>query len=153
MTRLTDKVQHAVEEARILVVGTTVLIGFDYRSVFEQGFDKLPKLSQHLRLVNLSILLLTLTLLLLPAAYHNLPASSKNLHLVCLGFDALAIVLLIAPAAYHRIVHEGEDIEDVHRFASRMILAAMVPLALGLAGDLFIVTRKVTDSVSIAGIV
>jgi hypothetical protein len=32
-----------------------------------------------------------------------------------------------------------------------MILAAMVPLALGLAGDLFIVVRKITDSVSLAG--
>jgi len=283
MTKLADKVQHAVQEARILVVGTTVLIGFDYRGVFEKGFEQLPKLSQQLKLLDLGLLLLALALLLWPSAYHNLvdggedtrrfhafatgvmdwallplalgislnlclafdrvyghgvgalagvvaalvalyfwygleyqsrsktrsdpmearrqaegerkeeaqgtpvskkmdhvleevrsvlpgvqallgfqlaamlvqgfgalPPSSKHLHLLSLGLNALAIVLLMAPAAYHRIVCEGEDTEQVHRFASRMILAAMVPLALGLAGDLFVVVRKITDSISFA---
>ena len=88
---------------------------------------------------------------MLAEGFDKLPASSKHLHLACLALNSLAIVLLMSPTAYHRIVGRGEDTEQVHRFASRMIVAAMVPLALGLAGDLFIVVRKVTGSAPLAG--
>jgi hypothetical protein len=63
---------------------------------------------------------------------------------------ALSVVLLMTPAAYHRIVERGEETNHFHRFASRVLLAAMVPLALGLSGDFFIVTRKVTESTALA---
>jgi hypothetical protein len=59
---------------------------------------------------------------------------------------AVAIVLLMAPAAYHRIVEEGEESEHFHRVASRMLIAAMIPLAAGICGDLFVVARKITES-------
>jgi hypothetical protein len=63
---------------------------------------------------------------------------------------ALCTVLLIAPAAYHRIVCHGEDSEDLLHFASLIILAAMVPLAVGLATDFLIVTWMVTRSMPVA---
>ena len=59
-------------------------------------------------------------------------------------------MLLIAPAAYHRLVEHGEDSERFHRVASGLLLAALVPLALGIAGDLLVVVRKVTTSVPTA---
>jgi len=63
---------------------------------------------------------------------------------------ALSIILLMTPAAYHRIVDEGEDTDRFHRFASRIMLAAMIPLAIGISGDFFVVLRKVTGSLSFA---
>ena len=287
MAKLQDKVQNALQESRILVLGAQVIIGFQFRSTFESGFEKLPPITQHLILGGLVVMLIGLALLLLTAAYHRiveegrdsrelhrfisrvmfwalfpfaiglgidlymatekivgpigavaagvlvfglalifwyglefwqkmgreprieekkemsreederedeqegdeqeitnkikhvllesrmvlpgaqalfgfqlatilvegfekLPASSKYVHLASLSLIALAIILLIAPAAYHRIVEEGEETEHFHRVASRLILASMVPLALGICGDLFVVVRKVTESVTAA---
>ena len=56
----------------------------------------------------------------------------------------------MAVAAYHRIVEQGNDTEHFHDFASRMVLAAMVPLALGITGDFYVVTAKVTGSAEMA---
>jgi hypothetical protein len=280
MTQLKHKVNHALDEGRILILGTQVLIGAQFELVFQSGFDKLPATSRYLILATFVPLLLGLALLLLITPYHHLvedagvtarfhrfvnrtlglalfplagalglqlyvvtakltgplggglvggggflaalfawygwellrrrqdrartprrnstmsehsrepraeavsldekirqvltearlvlpgaqallafgfaitltdsfdrlPALSRYLHLLSLGLISLCVILLIAPAAYHRIVEDGEDTERLHRFASRAILAALVPLGLALALDLYIVIQKVTDS-------
>ena len=58
----------------------------------------------------------------------------------------VAIVLLIAPAAYHRLAEGGEDTEHFHTVASYLLVAAIAVLAPGMAGDLYVVLRKVTGS-------
>ena len=281
MASLKDRVQNALDEGRMLILGSQVLLGFQFRSVLEPGFEKLPGHSQYLKLTGLVLMLVAVALLMWPASYHRvvaqgedtedvhdftssvmdwallpfalglafdlfvatqkvtgqntaiisgiaggavalffwygfpyirrgalaprieeeqemgeqkqesdsskvkdkikhvltearmvlpgaqallgfqfttflmeafekLPASSKQIHLASLALVALSIVLLMAPAAYHRIVEQGQETEHFHRFASRMLLAAMFPLSLGMCGDLFVVARKVTDSVAFA---
>ncbi len=56
----------------------------------------------------------------------------------------------MTPAARHRLVEGGEDTEAFHRFASRLLLAAMVPFALGIAAEFAVVVRRITDSVALA---
>ena len=291
MAKINDKVENALNEARMLVLGAQVLVGFQFRSVFEPGFDKLPLPSQLLKLAGLGLMLVAVALIISPAAYHRLvergedtqeihrytskvmswallpfsfglgidlfvatekvfgwkagaaaglfgallaasfwyllefymrreradeiaaakkeeremseekggeqgqgqdkqqeekkkltdkikhvltecrvvlpgsqallgfqfisilteafdklPPLSKYIHLASLGLNALAIVLLITPAAYHRLVEEGEETEHFHRFASKILVAALVPLALALASDLYVVVQKVTES-------
>ena len=282
MTKIKDKVKNALDEARMLVLGAQVLVGFQFRSVFEKAFDSLPFVSQALKLAGLGLMLVAIGLLISPSSYHRLveggedtheihrytskmmgwallpfslgigidlyvatqkivgwkagvaagllgtlvaasfwyglefymrreradeigelkkesemedekgggqdkgtklsdkikhaltecrvvlpgsqallgfqfivilsesfdklPDASKYVHLACLGLNALTIVLLMTPAAYHRIVERGEETEHFHRFASKMLVAALVPLALGLAGDVYVVVQKVTDS-------
>jgi len=82
----------------------------------------------------------------LAQGFAQLPAGAKYVHLFSIMMSALTIVLLMTPAAYHRIVERGEETEQFHRFASRFVVAAMVPLALGLSGDVYVVVRRVTDS-------
>lgn len=82
----------------------------------------------------------------LSEAFASLPGSSKIAHLTALLFVTLSIVLLIAPAAYHRIVEEGENSEHFVSFAGKVITAAMVPLALGISLDFFVVARKIAGS-------
>jgi DMSO reductase anchor subunit len=282
LAKLQDKVQNALQEGRILVLGAQVLVGFQFRSTFEKGFEKLPELTQYIKLGGLVLLLVALALLLWNAAYHRiveegedtkelhrfvsrvmgaallpfafglgidmyvafekvagqtlgivagvaagavalffwygfelwrklgrkprieekkemseeqnkqeegeqkttnkikhvllesrmvlpgaqallgfqfanmltegfdeLPDSSKVIHLVSLVLVAFTIVLLIAPAAYHRIVEQGEETDHFHRVASRLVVASMIPLALGICGDLYVVARKVTESVTV----
>ena len=282
MAKLKDKVENALNEARMLVLGAQVLVGFQFRSVFEPGFDQLPLPSQLLKLLALGLLLVAVALIISPAAYHRLvergedtheihrytsklmafallpfslglgldlyvavqkivgwktgvavglfgtllaasfwyglgfymrrerkgeieaakgesemteerggrqnekqkltdkikhvltecrvvlpgsqallgfqfisiltesfdklPALSKYIHLASLGLNALVIVLLITPAAYHRLVEQGEETEHFHRFASKIVIAALVPLALSLAGEVYVVVQKVSDS-------
>ena len=74
------------------------------------------------------------------------------MHLVSLACVALSILLLITPAAYHRIVEQGEETAHFHKVASGFLVAATVPLALGLSGDAFVVVRKVLGSTT-AGLV
>jgi hypothetical protein len=262
---LRAKVKNALDEARILVLGTQVLLGFQYRAFFEPAFDRLPRMNQDLELVGLVLLLGVMGLLLVPAARHRLvergedtpalhrftmkvmgaalvpfaaalgldlfqagwtrgprvgvalglatfavaiafwfgialvfghrpprpekggemkledkivqvltearvvlpgaqallgfqlamtfmegydrlPDSSKDVHLVSICAIALTVVFLMATPAYHRIVEGGEDTQRFHRFASWMVMAAMVTLPLGFAGELWIVVRKQTGS-------
>ena len=89
---------------------------------------------------------------MLVEGFDKLPGSSRYVHLLSLALMVLAVVLLMAPAAYHRIVEEGQDTEHFHRVASRLLIASMIPLALGICGELFVVVRKVTESVT-AGLI
>jgi hypothetical protein len=83
---------------------------------------------------------------LLMESFEKLPQSSKYVHFTSLCLVALAVILLMTPAAYHRLVDRGEDTEHFHRFASRTLLASMIPLALGITGDFYVVARKITQS-------
>jgi hypothetical protein len=282
MAKLKDKIKTTLDEGRMLILGSQVLLGVQFRSVFETGFEKLPRHAQYVKLGGLGLMLLAVTLLILPGAYHQivddgedtprlqrfatavmsiallpfalglgtdfyvaveslfgrtqgiaagvaaslvalffwygleavrrhehptdakedamsddgegekeqgtkvktkiehalteirvvlpgaqallgfgfmtflmesfekLPDSSKYVHLASLSLIALAVVLMMTPAAYHRLVERGEPTEHFHRFASRALLASMVPLALGISGDFFVVARKVTESVGLA---
>ena len=72
MAKLKDKIQNALDESRMLVLGSQVLLGFQYRSAFEPGFEKLPVLTQYLKMGGLCLLLVALGLLLSPAAHHRI---------------------------------------------------------------------------------
>jgi hypothetical protein len=282
VAKLKDKIQNALDEARMLVLGSQVLLGFQFRSFFEPGFARLPPSSQYLKACALGLMLVAVGLLLTPGAYHRivergedthalhrfatalmdyallpfaaalgmdvyvafgptlgrgvavaagaasgalalviwyvwtlkrkaergpeireeqemsrredekdggagltnkikhaltearvvlpgaqallgfqfvttlmeafekLPLSSRYVHLASLTMVALSVVLLMTPAAYHRIVERGEETEHFHGVASRLLIAAMVPLALGVSGDFFVVVRKITESTTSA---
>jgi FtsH-binding integral membrane protein len=83
---------------------------------------------------------------MLTEAFDKLPASMKYLHLASLFAIAISTMLLMAPAAFHRLADRGDNTERLHTFASAMVLAAMFFLALGIAGDLYIVAQMITKS-------
>jgi hypothetical protein len=78
--------------------------------------------------------------------FDRLPRSSQMIHFGSLLATTMTIVLLIAPAAYHRLVEGGQNTERFHKVASAFLLAALVFLAPGMAGDLLVVIRKITGS-------
>ena len=82
--------------------------------------------------------------------FEQLPRSWQLIHFASLVATTISTVLLIAPAAYHRIHEAGEDTEHFHKIAGRLMLAALVFLAPGMAGDLFVVISKVTQSPALA---
>jgi len=271
------KIENALNEARMLVLGTQVLLGFQLRSIFESGFERLDRTAQLAALVGLVLLAVTLVLLLATVAFNQivergeaterlhdfatrvsglalvpfavalgvecyvgtwrvlggasaafgatvggtalfmwfglevahrarhgphpseeksmekdtaetklsekikhvlleavvvlpgaqallgfqliatlmlgfdeLPAWAQGVHVGSLAFVTVATILLMTPAAYHRLVEVGENSEHFHTLASRMVLAAMACLPIGVCGDVFVVVVKVTGVFSVA---
>jgi len=274
VSALAQRLKHGLNEARILILGVQVLLGFHLRAPLEPGYERLSPVAHGLKLGGLILLLVAVALLMAPAAYHRivdaghasgrvhrfatwtmavalvpiglalagdfyvalegaagaatsalaagglaataaglwyalplslrgpgprraaegqerevtpleqrveqvlteirmvlpgvqallgfgfaatlmdafprLPGASQALHLAGVACVALATILLMTPAARHRLVEGGEDTEAFHRFASRLLLAAMVPFALGVAAEFAVVVRRITDSVALA---
>jgi len=84
--------------------------------------------------------------IVLTRSFDDLSEVARAVHAVSLCLVALAVILLMAPAAYHRIVFGGQESEGMHRVGSLMLTAATLPLAGGLAGDLYVVIGKITQS-------
>jgi hypothetical protein len=79
-------------------------------------------------------------------SFADLPVVSMIMHATSLVLVTLTVVLLMAPAAYHRIVYAGEASVDMYRVGSALVTSATIPLALGLAGDMYVVMTKITAS-------
>jgi hypothetical protein len=56
-------------------------------------------------------------------------------------------MLLIAPAAFHRIAEDGQRTRRFYRYASGMVQASLLPLAVGIGADFYVVVAKVSGSV------
>jgi hypothetical protein len=118
-TPLSDKIKQILTEGRIVLPGAQALLGFQLSAFLTDGFDKLPR-------------------------------ESQVLHLIALSLVALTAIFLMTPPAYHRIVEKGEDTERFHKLASRFVMAAMIPLALGITTDFYVVLNKVTKAPVVA---
>lgn len=72
MTKLNKKIKTALDESRILVLGTQILLGFQYRAFFENTFDSMTMPARYLLLAGLIVLLIAIALILLPGSYHRI---------------------------------------------------------------------------------
>jgi hypothetical protein len=83
--------------------------------------------------------------ILLTQGFEDLSEPSKIVHTVALCCVALTVILLMTPASVHRIGFGGENTETFLRIGSRLIIAAAVPLAAGIAGDIYVAVAKALD--------
>lgn len=86
----------------------------------------------------------------LTKAYNELPALFKYIHCAALCAVALAVILLMTPAAVHRLGFQGEDDPEFFNLGSRLVIAASIPLAIGISADIAVVFFKTTDDTAIA---
>jgi hypothetical protein len=86
----------------------------------------------------------------LTETFEKLPATAKAVHTASLFLIALAMILLMSPAPYHRLAERGENTERFEKIGERFILGALVPLALGLAGDFYVVLEQVSGGPALA---
>jgi Family of unknown function (DUF6328) len=84
--------------------------------------------------------------ILLTKAFDQLPPSAHAVHVAALALVALTVILLMTPAAVHRITFGGEDSERFHTIGTCFIVAAAVPLGLGISLELFVALVRVTQS-------
>ena len=119
---LNDAATHVLEECRTVVPGMQALFGFQLIAVFS------------------------------PAFKQDLTEADRVIHLVALLFVTIAIALVMAPAALHR---QSEPMSVSRRFinlSSRLLMSSMVPLAVGICLDVYVVVRVIlgTSNAAIA---
>lgn len=83
-------------------------------------------------------------------AFNELPDLFKYVHWAALCAVALAVILLMTPAALHRLSFQGEDDPEFFSIGSRLVIAASIPLAIGISGDVAVVFFKTTGDTAIA---
>lgn len=127
MADLNSKVKSAIDEARILVLGSQVLLGFQYRGFFEPRFEKLGAVDRHLKFAALLLLLVTLLLVMLPAARHRIVELGENTRGM-LRFTVRCLELALLPLA----VAMGLDFA----LAGAMVLGATAGIGIGCAVSL-----------------
>src|SRR5207249_8282778 len=80
MSKLKDRIENALDENRMLVLVVQVLIGFQFKGVYESGFDRLPLFSHRLKLISFALFFITLALLLMTATYHRIVERGQDTH-------------------------------------------------------------------------
>lgn len=69
---LKDGMRNVIEEARMVLPGIQALFGFQTMAVFNQRFAEMPLGVEQAYLVALGLLIVSIGLLMTPAAYHRL---------------------------------------------------------------------------------
>jgi magnesium-transporting ATPase (P-type) len=87
---------------------------------------------------------------MLTHAFDELPFDAKITHAAGLCAVAIAMILLMTPAALHREAFGGNDSETFLRLGSRFVIAASLPLALGIAADVYVVFLTITHAVALS---
>ena len=72
---------------------------------------------------------------------EKLTAAEQRLHLGAIGLTAIAIGLIMAPAAVHRQTSPREVTDSFIRLSTRLLLLSMLPLALSICVEFFLVAR------------
>jgi len=69
--KISNKVKIALDEARMLILGAQVLVGFQFRGVFQNLYEQLPASTCYLNGLALLLMILTVALLIVPGTYHR----------------------------------------------------------------------------------
>src|ERR687885_412952 len=77
-TPLPSRLKQGLNEARILVLGAQILLGFQFRAFLQPGFEGLPASAQYAKLGGLGLLLIALALVISPAPFHRLAERGED---------------------------------------------------------------------------
>src|SRR5215813_9804542 len=111
---LTKAAEYLLEECRMILPGIQALFGFQLISVFNQSFTQ------------------------------KLSPGEQRLHLLAIILIVIAIALVMTPAAYHRETGGKEITETFLNVSTRLVVVSMIPLALGICIDFYLVARIIT---------
>lgn len=100
----------------MVLPGIQALFGFQLIAVFNQTFD------------------------------DKLGYAEQCLHFAALALSALAIALVMTPAAYHRQTGSDQVTETFIRISSRLMLWSMLPLAVSICLDFYLIARIILES-------
>jgi len=71
------KFKMALDETRMLMLGSQILFGFEFNAVFQQSFEQLPTSSRWIDGTGLSLMVLAVALLIAPGTQHRLTCDGQ----------------------------------------------------------------------------
>lgn len=77
-TPISDKIRHALTEARMVLPGAQALLGFGTISVLMDAFDRLPGALKAVQVTGLGFVAIAIILLMTPAAYHRIAEDGRS---------------------------------------------------------------------------
>jgi len=113
---LTKAAEYLLDECRMVLPGIQALFGFQLIAVFNSGFGE------------------------------KLTVPEQRLHLLATALAVAAVAVIMTPAALHR--HKGpRQVTDIFvRVSNRLLLWTMMPLALSISLDFYLVGRIIVGS-------
>jgi DMSO reductase anchor subunit len=114
--KLSQAASFLLDECRMVLPGIQALFGFQLIAVFNQRFAE------------------------------DLEPFDQRLHFLSIALVAISVAVVMSPAAYHRMTGVTQVTQRFLRNSSRLLVASMLPLALGLCLDFYVVGRLVFDS-------
>ena len=83
--------------------------------------------------------------------FARMPVEARVVHFAALACVTLSVLLLLSSAAIHRVAFGGADDPRFLRIGSFVVTLALMPLALGIALDMYVAAVKVfgTDAIAI----
>jgi hypothetical protein len=113
---LSKAAEYLLDECRMVLPGIQALFGFQLIAVFNSSFTE------------------------------KLNRGEQQFHLLAIAMIAIAIAIIMTPAALHR--HKGpyEVTESFVRASSRLLVMSMLPLALGISIDFFLICRIIVGA-------
>ena len=84
--------------------------------------------------------------------FSQLAPAEQHIHFASLCAVTLSVMLLITPAAVHRMTFGGQDVLRFHQIGSTVVTLALIPLALGIAGDFYLAATRIVESRAISAI-
>src|SRR5437867_6193926 len=112
---LSDAAEHLLDEARMVLPGMQALFGFQLIAVFSPGFSEM------------------------------LDDTGQQLHLAAISLVVIAVAIIMTPAAYHRLTGPRDVTESFIELSTRLLLLSMLPLALGICIDFYLVASVIID--------
>ena len=106
---LSQAAQLLLDECRMVLPGIQALLGFQLIVVFSPGFDE------------------------------KLGMTEQRLHLAAIAMVAAAVAIIMAPAAYNRQTGLRDVTEVFVRVCTRLLHISMVPLAVGICLDFYLI--------------
>ena len=117
---LNDAATHLLEECRMVLPGMQALFGFQLIAVFNTTFDE------------------------------RLSSGERLIHLTAIVLVTIAIALVMTPAALHRRTEPHAVSRRFIRISSRLLMASMTPLAVGICLDMYLVSRLIVGTRAVA---
>jgi len=117
---LSKAAEYLLDECRMVLPGIQALFGFQLIAVFNMGFDE------------------------------KLTPSERHLHLVAIALVAIAVAIIMTPAALHRQKGPYDVTDTFVRVSNRLLLGSMVPLALGISIDFYLISKIIVGGSLVA---
>lgn len=132
MPALSDKVTAALQEVRILILGSEILLGFQFEAVFAPKFDALPPISRGLDGLAYGLMLAAAILLISPGAFHRLAesgADTMRLHRLTTRVAAIALLPFAACLGIDEYIVAGKIGDATFAIAGGGLLGAAALIA------------------------